>query len=100
VLVRRAHTGTAPRCTRRDPRARVRFSRQAGGNSLLQCLRVHVRDHQHVARSRIGDDTGDEPIGVEFGRQRAAFLDLACESVLLPFRTGARTYLGETAFRY
>src|SRR5215216_4619892 len=48
----------------------------AGGNSLLQCLRVHVRDHQHVARSRIGDDTGDEPIGVEFGRQRAAFLDL------------------------
>jgi len=48
----------------------------AGGDSLLQRLRVHVGDHEHVARSRIGDDTSDEPIGVEFGRKHAAFLDL------------------------
>src|SRR5262245_22123151 len=48
----------------------------ASRDGLLQRLGVHVGDHQHVAGLRIRDDAGDEPIGIEFGREGAAFLDL------------------------
>src|SRR4029077_18551215 len=49
-----------------------------GGDGLRQRLGVHVRDHRHVARAGVGRDAGDEPVGVEFGRQRRAFLKLYC----------------------
>ena len=39
-------------------------------------LGVHVRDHQHVAGRGIGRDRGHEPVGVEFRRKRAPFLDV------------------------
>src|SRR5262249_51933778 len=48
----------------------------AGRDGLLQRLRVHVGDHQYVAGSRVRNDAGDEPIGVEFGSEGATFLDL------------------------
>src|SRR5712691_10247725 len=48
----------------------------AARDGLGERLGVHVRHHQDLARARIGRDAGDEPVGVEFGREGEAFLDL------------------------
>jgi len=69
VARRFAFAPEAPSGTAEVPR----FARRDG---LLQCLRVHVGDHQHVARSRIGHHAGDEPIGIELRCEGATFLDL------------------------
>ena len=57
---------------------RERLKYQASPVSMVvpQRLFVHVRDHQNVARRDIGGDARDQAVGVEFGRQRASFLDL------------------------
>ena len=47
----------------------------AGRDGPLQGLCVHVGDHQHVARVRIGGNANDEPIGIEFRSEGAPFLD-------------------------
>src|SRR5262245_25646284 len=47
-----------------------------GRDRPLKRLRVHVRDHEHLARARVGGHAGDEAVGIEFGRERAAFFDL------------------------
>src|SRR6516162_8871979 len=47
-----------------------------GRNSSLQGLRVHVRDHQYLARTSIGRNAGDEPIGIEFWAQCATLFDV------------------------
>src|SRR5580704_834345 len=59
-----------PQCA---PRA-AEIPSLAGGDGFCQRLRIHVRDHQHVARNRIGGNAGHEPLGVEFWRQCRAFL--------------------------
>src|SRR5262249_22274606 len=41
-----------------------------------QRLGVPVRDHQHLARARLGHDAGQEPVGVEFRRQHETLFDL------------------------
>src|SRR3954447_12300873 len=48
----------------------------AGRNGLSKRLRIHMRDHQHLARLRICRDAGDKPAGVELRRQGAPGLDL------------------------
>lgn len=45
-------------------------------DGFAQSLGIHVRDHQNIARMPIGGDAGDKPIGIEFRRECAAFLDL------------------------
>ena len=57
-------------------RERLKYQASPVSMVLAQRLGVHVRDHQHVARARIGRHAGDEPVGVEFGRKRATLLDL------------------------
>src|SRR5262245_44621455 len=47
-----------------------------GRDGALERLRVHVRNHEHVARARVGRHAGDEAFGIEFGRERAVFFDL------------------------
>jgi hypothetical protein len=64
----------------------------AGGNGFGQRLAVHMRDHQHVARFRIGGDGGDEPVGVEFGRERRAFFEFGG-----PHRRGEWCSIGQIA---
>ena len=61
------------------PEALARAAEVAGfaaRDGLLQRLRVHMGDHQHVAGLRIGHHAGDESLGVEFGREGKTFLDL------------------------
>src|SRR5215470_14950328 len=48
----------------------------AARDGSLQGVRVHVGDHQHLARAGIGRHAGEEPVGIELRRQRAALLDL------------------------
>ena len=55
------------------PRERLKYQACPGGDGLGQRFGVHVRDHQHVARGGVGSDAGDEPVGVEFRRQRRTF---------------------------
>src|SRR5262249_213850 len=47
-----------------------------GRDRLPQGFRVHMGDHQQIARSRVGRDADDKSIGVEFRREGAALLDL------------------------
>src|SRR5262245_29804830 len=47
-----------------------------GRDGPLERLRIHVRDHEHLARARVGRHAGDETVGVEFGREGEAFFDL------------------------
>jgi hypothetical protein len=37
-----------------------------------------VRDHQDVARSRIGRHAGDQSLGIEAGRELEILLNLSC----------------------
>src|SRR5437016_4364768 len=48
----------------------------AARDRLGQRLGIHMGDHQHLARARIGRNAGDEPVGTELWRQRATLLDL------------------------
>ncbi|MNL69125.1 hypothetical protein D3C87_1939420 [compost metagenome] len=48
----------------------------AGINRQLQCLGIHVCDHQKFAVARIGDDGGDQAVIVETRREEARPLKL------------------------
>src|SRR5215831_806759 len=48
----------------------------AGFDGAGERFRIHVGDHEHVARVRVGRDTDDEPVRTELGREREAFLEL------------------------
>lgn len=43
---------------------------------LAQSLFIHMRDHQYLAASGVGRDTGDKTRGVESGLKLEPFLDL------------------------
>jgi hypothetical protein len=36
-----------------------------------------MRNHQHIARPGVGHNSGDQPIGVEFGSKDQAFFDIS-----------------------
>ena len=42
-------------------------------DGFREAPRVHVRDHQHVAGSGVGDDRGDQSVAVKFRREGEAF---------------------------
>ena len=48
----------------------------AGLDGLRKRLGVHMGDHQHIARPRVGGNAGNEAVGVELRRERRALLDL------------------------
>src|SRR5215472_1825124 len=50
--------------------------RLATRNGPGERLRIHMRDHQHLARARIAGDAGHEPVGIELGRERKPLLDV------------------------
>src|SRR5260370_30091077 len=54
----------------------------AGRDRLGDRLRIHVRDHQDLARTRIRHDAGHKAIGIELGCKRAPFLDLLGRAAL------------------
>ena len=62
----------------------------AGGDGFRQRLRIHVRDHQHVAGRGVGRDTGHEPVGVEFRRQRRAFFEVGERQAMAMSDTACR----------
>src|SRR5207249_517604 len=47
----------------------------AGCNRARKRLGIHMRDHEQLARLRIGRDAGHEPIGIELRGERAAVLE-------------------------
>src|SRR5262245_4601517 len=48
----------------------------AACDGFAKSFLIHVRNHQHVARFRIGDNCRDQAIGVEFGRERQALFEI------------------------
>ena len=56
---------------------RDRLKYQASRSQLsTQGFLIHMRDHQHVARFGIGNDSRDQAVGVELGFERQAFFDV------------------------
>ena len=45
-------------------------------DGFRQCLGIHVGVHQHLARLGGGGDHRYQSVGIEFGRELRAFLDL------------------------
>src|ERR1700730_5221368 len=72
-------TGSLALLPQRAPRT-AEIPCLAGGDGFCQRLGIHVRDHQHIARNRVGGDAGDEPIGVEFRRQRRTLFERGARS--------------------
>src|SRR5260370_23734278 len=54
----------------------------AGRYRVGDGLRIHVRDHQDLARTRMRHDAGHKAIGIELGCKRAPFLDLRGRAAL------------------
>ena len=60
----------------RARRERLKYQASPRRDGAGECLSVHVRDHQDFARTRVGGDASHQAVGVEFGRQSQALLQV------------------------